>query len=253
MLTTGEVSETVTVTSEGDAGARNRERQRLQSHHDDRHAQSCRRSGATRTSWRDSTPGVFGDGARTGSGDSVNPPEHDGAGRLELLDLSGRESSSDYRQRPTRLGQQFSDRRRERQQSRLGRRGGRHAESGIGERGAHLCRAPTRQKTGATPARKSKSSRRTGRTQFHGSAFFKYNDPALNAFNKYGGFNNAPPVRVQNRFRQFGGSIGGPIVRDSAFFFFSYEGFATTLPTRRTCSLKRRSIATSCGASDRTA
>jgi hypothetical protein len=62
-----------------------------------------------------------------------------------------------------------------------------------------------------------------GTNEFHGSAFFKYNDPALNAFNKYGG-PEAPPVRVEQRFRQFGGSFGGPLSKDRLFFFSSYEG-----------------------------
>lgn len=64
---------------------------------------------------------------------------------------------------------------------------------------------------------------KSGTNQLHGSAFFKYQDPELNAFNKYGG-PSAPPVRVDRRFRQFGGSLGGPIVRDKLFYFFSYEG-----------------------------
>lgn len=65
-----------------------------------------------------------------------------------------------------------------------------------------------------------------GTNQFHGSAFFKYNDPTLNAFNKFRGNSLRPaePSRVENRDRQFGGSFGGPIVRDRLFFFFSYEG-----------------------------
>jgi hypothetical protein len=63
-----------------------------------------------------------------------------------------------------------------------------------------------------------------GTNDFHGSAFFKYNDPNLNAFNKYGGINNLAPQRVNNRFRQYGGSLGGPIFHDKLFFFFSYEG-----------------------------
>ncbi|HEV2761751.1 MAG TPA: TonB-dependent receptor, partial [Pyrinomonadaceae bacterium] len=76
-----------------------------------------------------------------------------------------------------------------------------------------------------------------GTNDFHGSLFFKYNDPALNARNRYNG-PNTPPVRVENRFRQFGGSIGGPVYlprfgeggrsvwsgKDRLFFFFSYEG-----------------------------
>src|SRR5262245_2051980 len=82
-----------------------------------------------------------------------------------------------------------------------------------------------------------------GTNQLHGSAFFKYNDPGLNSFNKYGGTTgnplvNAPTVRNENRFRQFGGSVGGPVFlprfgeggkpyfsgKDKLFFFFSYEG-----------------------------
>ncbi len=73
-----------------------------------------------------------------------------------------------------------------------------------------------------------------GTNRFRGSAFYKYNDPELNAFNKFPG--NAQ--RVENRFRQFGGSLGGPLPffnfgnggpifnpgKDRAFFFFSYEG-----------------------------
>ncbi|HEX8708149.1 MAG TPA: TonB-dependent receptor [Pyrinomonadaceae bacterium] len=78
-----------------------------------------------------------------------------------------------------------------------------------------------------------------GTNQFHGSAFLKYNSPKLNAFNKYGTGFGARPERVERLFRQFGGSLGGPIPvprfgegpapafklgRNRAFFFFSYEG-----------------------------
>jgi hypothetical protein len=81
-----------------------------------------------------------------------------------------------------------------------------------------------------------------GTNEYHGSGFFKYNNPGLNAFNKLGttigasGF--GPPQRVENRFRQFGGSFGGPLHlprfgeggpayisgKNRLFFFFSYEG-----------------------------
>ena len=77
-----------------------------------------------------------------------------------------------------------------------------------------------------------------GTNEFHGSAVFKYNDPKLNAFNRYNGPNNAPRVRVENRFRQFAGSLGGPVYlprfgeggpayfsgKNRLFFFVSYEG-----------------------------
>jgi hypothetical protein len=63
-----------------------------------------------------------------------------------------------------------------------------------------------------------------GTNDLHGSAFFKYNDPDLNAFNRYNGPDNAPPVRVNQMFRQFGASVGGPVVKNKLFYFFSYEG-----------------------------
>lgn len=65
---------------------------------------------------------------------------------------------------------------------------------------------------------------KAGTNQYHGSGFFKYQDPNWNAYNKYGGPDNAPPTRVNNNFRQFGGSLGGPIKKDKLFLFFSYEG-----------------------------
>ncbi len=63
-----------------------------------------------------------------------------------------------------------------------------------------------------------------GTNNFHGSAVIKDDDPNFNAFNKYGGPNGAPPTRDQNNYKQFGGSLGGPILRDKLFFFGSYEG-----------------------------
>src|SRR5437762_11063725 len=32
------------------------------------------------------------------------------------------------------------------------------------------------------------------------------------------------PQRVNQKLRQFAGSIGGPVIKDRVFFFFSYEG-----------------------------
>ena len=65
---------------------------------------------------------------------------------------------------------------------------------------------------------------RSGTNQFHGSGFFKYQDPHWNAFNQFHGPQGEKPTRVNNNFRQFGGSLGGPVWKDKLFFFFSYEG-----------------------------
>ena len=66
-----------------------------------------------------------------------------------------------------------------------------------------------------------------GTNQWHGSAFYKINDPSLNAFNQFYGVPGvvvARPTRVERKFKTYGGSFGGRIVKDKLFFFFSYEG-----------------------------
>jgi Carboxypeptidase regulatory-like domain len=78
---------------------------------------------------------------------------------------------------------------------------------------------------------------RGGTNNFHGSLYEYWRNKVLNANTFFG--NRAgvdrPPF-VQN---QFGGAIGGPIVKDKMFFFFNYEGyrnregalFTRTVPT----------------------
>lgn len=64
-----------------------------------------------------------------------------------------------------------------------------------------------------------------GTNQYHGSAFFKADRPGLNAFQHWNGTANAPatPLRNEARFNQWGGSVGGPILKNKVFGFFSYE------------------------------
>jgi hypothetical protein len=61
-----------------------------------------------------------------------------------------------------------------------------------------------------------------GTNQFHGSFFFKAHRPGLNAFTKYNGYAQGN-VRDENRFNDWGGTIGGPILKNRLFAFFSYE------------------------------
>lgn len=69
-----------------------------------------------------------------------------------------------------------------------------------------------------------------GTNNWHGSAFFKINDPSLNAYNSFrgvagvAGLTNLAPQRVNDKFKTYGGSFGGPIFRDKLFFFTAYEG-----------------------------
>lgn len=63
---------------------------------------------------------------------------------------------------------------------------------------------------------------KSGTNEFHGNVR-EYNRTAATAANSF--FNNragiARPALTRN---QFGGSIGGPVVKDALFFFFDYEG-----------------------------
>jgi hypothetical protein len=69
---------------------------------------------------------------------------------------------------------------------------------------------------------------KSGTNQVHGSGFFKDDSPGLNAFPKWGGPGGGKPQKVEQNLRQFGGSLGGPIMKDKMFFFFSYEGDRTS-------------------------
>jgi len=63
---------------------------------------------------------------------------------------------------------------------------------------------------------------KSGTNNFRGSAFYFYRPTAFSANNF---FNNLAGVERGSLARHvFGGAIGGPIVKDRAFFFYSYEG-----------------------------
>jgi hypothetical protein len=70
---------------------------------------------------------------------------------------------------------------------------------------------------------------RSGTNSFHGSVFENYIGESLNARDVFLSREEPkPPVR----FNQFGGSIGGPILRNRAFFFGTYEGYREEAGTR---------------------
>ena len=88
---------------------------------------------------------------------------------------------------------------------------------------------------------------KSGTNSFHGTGFEFFRDRGLNATDPIYGiqreFNlaagKAPPLKPGYHFNQFGGDIGGPIVKNRAFFFFDYDGqrnitgnpILVTLPT----------------------
>ncbi len=187
-------------------------------------------------------PGVFGQGARTGSGLSVSLPNTTGpsGSSTSVFQVENQVPVSANGQRLSNNNFQIDG----------------VSVNSLGWGGAAVV-TPNQESVKEVRVLSSSYSAEDGRNSgaqikvvsqngtnsLHGSGFFKYNDPGLNSYNRYGGTTgnvniNAPPVRVQRRFRQFGGSIGGPIYlprfgeggksyysgKNHAFFFFSYEG-----------------------------
>ena len=68
---------------------------------------------------------------------------------------------------------------------------------------------------------------KNGTNEFHGSALFKADRPGLNAYQRYNGPQN-PVQRDNDRFNEWAGSLGGPIVKNHLFFFFSYDTVLTS-------------------------
>jgi hypothetical protein len=69
---------------------------------------------------------------------------------------------------------------------------------------------------------------KSGTNNFHGTAFEFFRDRGLNANDPINKQKGRP--RGAYHFNQFGGNIGGPILRDKIFFFFDYDGQRNTLP-----------------------
>jgi len=72
---------------------------------------------------------------------------------------------------------------------------------------------------------------KSGSNTIHGSAFFQAWRPGLNAYQRYNGPASLQPGtpaarglnRDTGRFNQMGGSVGGPLWKNRAFAFFTYE------------------------------
>lgn len=76
---------------------------------------------------------------------------------------------------------------------------------------------------------------KSGTNEWHGSLFHRYEGSALSARQA------TLATEANSVWNQFGGSLGGPIRRDRAFFFFAYEGYRqrTTVPSTPTVPTPR--------------
>ncbi len=182
------------------------------------------------------TPGIFGDGARGGNGNATGLPNSPGPGgsNSSIFQTENQVPISANGQRVSANNFQID---------------GVSVNSQTNGGGAVITpsQEAVKQVTISSSSYSAEDGRNSGATikvvsqngtnDYHGSAFFKYNGPELNAFNRFPG----NMQRVENRQRQFGGSFGGPLPflnfgeggpvttsgRDKLFFFFAYEGLRT--------------------------
>ena len=81
--------------------------------------------------------------------------------------------------------------------------------------------------TGQTGGGQVGAASASGTNRFHGDAFYFLRNNAFDATDPIDSLNpkRQPPFHLS----QYGGSLGGPIVRDKAFFFVAYEGYQQDL------------------------
>src|SRR5271163_2149686 len=80
---------------------------------------------------------------------------------------------------------------------------------------------------GHTPGSQVSIVTKSVTNQFHGTAFDYLRNDIFDARNYF----DAPPLpKPPLRQNDFGGTVGGPILKDKTFFFFSYEGLRLQLP-----------------------
>jgi len=81
---------------------------------------------------------------------------------------------------------------------------------------------------GRTPGGQVSIVTRSGTNDFHGTAFDYFRNTAMDANDWFA--NAAGLPRAPEHQNDFGGVLGGPILRDKTFFFLSYEGLRVGQP-----------------------
>ncbi len=95
----------------------------------------------------------------------------------------------------------------------------------IGEVSINSANAPPQYGGGLTSVNVIMKS---GTNQWHGSAYEYIQNTAFNSRNF---FDPAPDVKSVEHWNTYGGSIGGPIVKNKLFFFFLYQRNPSSTPT----------------------
>ena len=186
-------------------------------------------------------PGVFGTGARGANGNSVGLPNTSGPGgsnnsifateNVQPISANGqRVSANNYQVDGTSVNSQTWG------------GGAVITPSQESVKEVSVVSSTYSAEDGRNSGAQIKVVTKNGTNDWHGSAFYKLNDPSLNAFNTLprfiGPITTDGPTRVERKYNSFGGSFGGPLHlprfgeggpsiysgKDKLFFFFAYEG-----------------------------
>src|SRR5437660_487992 len=191
------------------------------------------------------TPGVFGDAARAGNGNSFALPQQVGPGgsnnaifqtenQVQIVANGQRVTANNYSLDGVSINSLSN--------------GGAAVITPNQESVQEIIvtSASYNAEQGRNPGGQIEVITKGGTNNFHGSGLAHFNDKGLNAFNKFYGANNIPlssitceggafkivaqhcPTRNDQKYRDFAGSLGGPVIKNKLFFFFSYEGLRQT-------------------------
>jgi hypothetical protein len=242
VLTAGEVAETVTVTSEAQLQL-DTESANVNKAITTQEVRQLPQFGRDPYELLRLTPGIFGDVGRGGGGGAVGLPNSTGPGgsNTSVFQVENQPQITANGQRVSSNNYQIDG---------VSVNSLTHGGAAVvtpnqeSVREVRVLSSTYTAEDGRNSGAQVKVVSQSGSNQFHGSLFLKANDPRWNAYNKYGtDFGRAGPERVNQRYKQFGGSIGGPLPypnfdanpdsvfrsgRDKAFFFFSYEGLRRT-------------------------
>lgn len=223
-LELGAVTDTVTITAD-DVPALQTENANLGGNITRKEIQSLPQVGRDPYELIRLAPGVFGLGARTGTGDAVGFPNNVGPGgsNNQVFSTENRPQVSAAGQRVENNNIQIDG------VNAMSQAWGGAAVVTPNQESVREVRVLANNYTaefGRNTGAQVQVVSQTGTNDFHGSAFFRRNTPGLNATQDYDRDRTAireEPQRVTRLLSQWGGSVGGPAVKNKLFFFFSYE------------------------------
>lgn len=86
--------------------------------------------------------------------------------------------------------------------------------------------SPYSAEYGRSPGAAVSVSTKSGTNQFHGTAYDFFRNKKMDTIDFFSKRANQP--KGENSQNQFGGNLGGPLIKDKAFFFVDYEGTRIT-------------------------